>query len=95
MTSFLGGIIALILGIVFLVKWFGFFLMFLKATLPILFILGGILATYLGAEEIKDKSPSNTLADETNELKSEVETLREEIKGLKEEKKSFIEATEK
>jgi hypothetical protein len=87
MVSFLGGIIALIFGIVFLIKWFGLFIKALMATLPILFILGGILAAYLGAEELKDKSSSSSFHDETNELKNEVESLKEEIKGLKEEKK--------
>jgi len=87
MSLFLG-IIALILGIVFLIKWFGLFIKGLMATLPILFIIGGALATYLGLEELKDKSGAEDYNDQTNELKSEVETLKEEIKGLKEEQKA-------
>ncbi|MBN1624931.1 MAG: hypothetical protein JW944_00290 [Deltaproteobacteria bacterium] len=88
MVSLLGGIIALVLGIVALIFWFGELLDVLKGTLPILFILGGILAAYLGFEEIKDKSSSNNQNDETNELKNEVQNLKEEIKGLKEKKSS-------
>jgi len=88
MMSFFVGIIALILGIVFIIKWFGFFIKGLMATLPALFILGGALATYLGLEELKDKSTSDSFNDETSELKSEVESLKEEIKELKEEKKA-------
>jgi cell division protein FtsB len=87
MISLFVGIIALILGIIFLIQWFGLFIKGLMATLPVLFILGGALATYLGLEELKDKSTSNGFNDETNELKSEVESLKEEIKELKEEKK--------
>jgi hypothetical protein len=88
MMSFLGGIIALVLGLVSLIFWFGEFIDVLKGTLPLLFILGGILAAYLGLEEIKDRTSSGGLSDETNELKNEVESLREEIKGLKEERKA-------
>jgi hypothetical protein len=87
MISFVGGIVILMFGIVFFVKWFAFFLMFLKATLPILFILGGIIAVYLGAEDIKEKTAPASFSDETNELKNEVESLKEEIKGLKEERR--------
>jgi cell division protein FtsB len=88
MMSFFVGIIALILGIIFIIKWFGLFIKALMATLPALFILGGALATYLGLEELKDKSTSDSFNDETSELKSEVQTLKEEIKELKEEKKA-------
>jgi len=88
MISLVGGIIALVLGIIFIVQWFGLFIKGLMATLPALFILGGALATYLGIEELKEKSTSDSFNDETSELKSEVESLKEEIKELKEEKKA-------
>ena len=87
MMSLIGGIIALILGIIFIIIWWGFFVKGLMATLPALFILGGALATYLGIEELKDKSASEDFDDDASELKSEVESLKEEIKELKEEKK--------
>jgi len=92
MISFLGGIIALVLGIISLIFWFKEFAEVLRGTMPVLFILGGVLAAYMGVEEIKDKSSSSGLNDETNELKNEVENLKEEIKGLKEEKKASNEA---
>lgn len=91
MMSLIGGLIALILGIVFLVFWFPEFYKVLMGTLPALFVLGGALAVYLGIEEIKDKSASDSFDDETSELKSEVESLKEELKGLKEEKKALEE----
>jgi len=88
MLSLIGGIIALILGIIFIIQWFGLFIKGLMATLPALFILGGALATYLGIEELKEKSTSDSYDDETSELKSQVESLKEEIRELKEEKKA-------
>ncbi|MFC1867000.1 hypothetical protein ACFL0H_02545 [Thermodesulfobacteriota bacterium] len=84
MMSLVGGIIALILGIIFIITWWGFFIKGLMATLPILFILGGALAAYLGIEALKDKSASESFDDDTSELKSEVENLKEEIKEIKE-----------
>ncbi|MBN1849060.1 MAG: hypothetical protein JW932_10805 [Deltaproteobacteria bacterium] len=86
MMSLAGGIIALILGIIGLIFWWKSFIIVLMGCIPILLILGGALATYLGIEEIKDKSSSDDFNDDSNDLKSEVESLKEEIKGLKEEK---------
>ena len=87
MMSLLGGIAALILGIIFIILWWGNFIDVLMGILPALFILGGALATYLGIEELKDKSAADKFEDDASDLKTEVETLKEEIKGLKEEKK--------
>jgi hypothetical protein len=93
--SLAGGIIALVLGIIGLIFWWGSFLVVLMGCIPILLILGGALATYLGIEEIKDKSSSESFDDDTSDLKSEVESLKEEIKELKEEKPSAEEDAEK
>jgi hypothetical protein len=86
MMSLAGGIIALVVGIVLLIFWWGSFLVVLMGCIPILLILGGALATYLGIEEIKDKTSSEDFDDDSSGLKNEVENLKEEIKELKEEK---------
>ncbi|MBN2396489.1 MAG: hypothetical protein JXC36_08535 [Candidatus Atribacteria bacterium] len=86
MASLIGGLIAFLLGLIFLIIWRYSFWEVLKGTLPILFILGGALAAYLGYEEIKDKTTSTSSNDEKDELKSEVESLKEEIRELKGEK---------
>ena len=78
-----GGLIALILGIIGIIVWWGYFLKALMAGVPIMLLLGGALATYLGIEEIKDKRASESFDTEKDELKQEVQTLKEEIKGLK------------
>lgn len=88
MISLIGGVVALVLGVVFLIMWFGFFIKGLMATLPALFIMGGALAAYLGYEELKDKTSSESFDDETSDLKNEVANLKEEIKELKGEKGS-------
>jgi hypothetical protein len=53
MKILLGGIVALVLGVIGLIIWFFDFLMILKGLIPIALILGGALAIYLGIEDIK------------------------------------------
>jgi hypothetical protein len=87
MTALLGGLVALILGIIGIIFWWGYFIKALMAGVPIMLILGGALATYLGIEEIKDKKATESFDTEKDDLKREVDTLKEEIKGLKKEEK--------
>jgi len=86
MMALVGGLIALILGIIGIIVWWGYFLKALMAGVPVMLILGGALATYLGVEEIKDKKASESFDTEKDDLKREVDSLKEEIKGLKEQK---------
>jgi len=81
--ALVGGLVALILGIIGIIVWWGYFLKALMAGVPIMLLLGGALATYLGIEEIKDKRASESFDTEKDELKQEVQTLKEELKGLK------------
>jgi len=90
-----GGLIALILGIIGIIVWWGYFLKALMAGVPIMLLLGGALATYLGIEEIKDKKASESFDTEKDELKQEVQTLKEEIQGLKTEQPEENKETEK
>ncbi len=78
-----GGIIALLLGIIGLMAWWGDFLEVLKGSIPIILILGGALATYLGYEEYKDKQTMESLTESEEDLKQEVERLKKEIEDLK------------
>ena len=89
MIALVGGIAALILGIIGLIGWWESFLIILMGSVPIMLILGGALAVYLGMEEIKEDKTSEIPAENTDELKSEVENLKEELKELKEEKKDL------
>jgi len=83
MMALVGGLIALILGIIGIIVWWGYFLKALMAGIPVMLILGGALATYLGVEEIKDKKASESFDTEKDDLKKEVNTLKQEIKDLK------------
>ncbi len=86
MAALAGGLAALVLGIIGIIAWWGYFVKALMAGIPIMLILGGALAAYLGYEELKDKKTEETFDDTSGDLKEEVKTLKEEIKELKEEK---------
>ncbi|MCJ7593843.1 MAG: hypothetical protein MUO52_03605 [Desulfobacterales bacterium] len=83
MMALVGGLIALILGIIGIITWWGYFLKALMAGVPIMLLLGGALAAYLGFEEIKDKKASEGLDTEKDELKQEVQGLKDELKEFK------------
>ena len=78
-----GGLVSLVLGVIGIIFLWGEFVDLLQGGIPIMLILGGALATYLGVEEIKDRGASETLESNTSDLKGEVESLKEEIKELK------------
>ncbi|MBW2096103.1 MAG: hypothetical protein JRI80_14580 [Deltaproteobacteria bacterium] len=85
MTALLGGIVALVLGLIGIILWWGDFVDILRGSVPLILLLGGALAAYLGFEELKDKRAADTFEDTSTDLKQEVETLKEEIKELKKE----------
>jgi hypothetical protein len=87
MAALAGGLVALVLGIIGIIAWWGYFVKALMAGIPAILILGGALAAYLGFEEIKDKTAADAFDDTADNLKDEVKELKEEIKELKEEKK--------
>ncbi len=81
-----GGIIALILGIIGLIAWWSDFLVIIKGGIPLMLILGGALASYLGYEEYKDKKAMESISESEEDLKQEVERLKKEIEELREKK---------
>ena len=83
MMALAGGLIALVLGIIGIIVWWGQFVDLLAGAVPLMLILGGALAAYLGIEEFKDKKSAESFDSEKEDLKQEVETLKDEIKELK------------
>jgi hypothetical protein len=55
MAALVGGIVATILGVVLLVVWWSYFIQLLAGAVPLVLVLGGALAIYIGIDEIKDK----------------------------------------
>ncbi len=87
MAVFVAGLAALVIGIIGVIAWGNEFIYLLKGTVPVMLILGGALAAYLGFEEVKDKGSADSPEGGSADLQQEVESLREEIKVLKDDKK--------
>ena len=89
MVTLVGGVIALILGFLGLVYWWEPFIMILQAGIPLVLILGGALATYLGLEEWRDsrtlsQTGGTDLQDaETERYKEEAEKYKAELEAIK------------
>jgi hypothetical protein len=91
MKTLIGGAIAAVLGLIGLAIWFGAFLQLLAGAIPIMLLLGGGLALYLGFDEIKDnwknkkEEAKEAVAEvnETEQYKSEIESLKKEMAELK------------
>ena len=89
MKTLIGGAIAAVLGLIGLVIWWGSFLMVIKGTIPIMLLLGGGLAIYLGFDELKDTWKDETVDTDSVEKGEDVEQYKKEIDGLKEEIKTM------
>ena len=92
MVALVGGLIALLLGIIGIFGWWDEFLWLLKGVIPPILILGGVLATYLGAEEMKDKKRAESEAtmepfspatgDDAERYKKEVAELKAKLAAM-------------
>jgi hypothetical protein len=95
MKVFLGGIAAAFLGLIGIFAFFGPFLHLLAGAVPLMLLLGGAMAAYLGYDEVKDKLPfpkkqeeaaadtGSGLKDEAEKYKQEAERLRAELEKAK------------
>jgi len=95
MKTLIGGVIAAVLGIIGLSVWFKEFLLLLAGAIPVMLLLGGGLAVYLGFDELKDnlkkdetfETPTATgESEDVEKYKSEIDDLKKEIEDLKKEK---------
>ena len=93
MKTLIGGAVAAVLGLIGLSVWFGEFLQLLAGAIPVMLLLGGGLAIYLGFDEMKDtwkKDDSSLDAESGSEdpeaYKKEIDDLKKEIDGLKSDK---------
>ena len=91
MKVFLGGIVAAFLGIIGMFVFFKPFLQLLAGAVPLILILGGAMAAYLGYDEVKEQLPfkkkeqeeSPPPVDEVTKYKEEAEKYKEEVERLK------------
>ena len=93
MKTLIGGAVGAVLGLIGMSIWWKPFLQLLAGAIPVMLLLGGGLALYLGFDELKDswKKEDTTVdtsvsTDETEEYKKEIDELKKEIETLKAEK---------
>ncbi|MBW1725131.1 MAG: hypothetical protein JRD87_11450 [Deltaproteobacteria bacterium] len=93
MKTLIGGAVAAVLGLIGMSIWWKPFLQLLAGAIPVMLLLGGGLALYLGFDELKDtwkkedtSVDTSTVADESEKFKEEIEDLKQEIETLKAEK---------
>lgn len=95
MSLLAGGIIGAIIGLISLIFWWGDFVTILKGALPISLLLGGLLAIYVGFDEMQDKireeryrqdEELEKAKEEMESARAEAERYREELNKLKEPK---------
>ena len=83
MIALAGGLVALVLGIIGIVVWWCYLLEILMGVIPVILILGGALAAFLGIERIKDKRGVEVYDPIKKEFRREIDTLKQELKDLK------------
>jgi len=92
MKTLIGGAVAAVLGLIGISVWFGQFLQLVAGALPIMLLLGGGLALYLGFDELKDTWKKDEPAMDTpptedvDQYKQEISDLKKEVEALKAEK---------
>jgi len=89
MKTLIGGVVAAILGLIGIVAWFPQFLTVMAGTIPIMLLLGGALAIYLGVDELKDTWTTEETPEVPAETTEEVEKYKQEISELKDEIESL------
>lgn len=93
MKTLIGGAVGAVLGLIGMSIWWKPFLQLLAGAIPVMLLLGGGLALYLGFDELKDtwKNEDTTVdtpikTDDTEKYKEEIDELKKEIETLKAEK---------
>jgi len=90
MSLFIGGIVSVILGVVGFSLWWADFVMILKGGIPLLLILGGILAVYVGLDAMQDR-----MREERSKQEEKLEKAREEIEQFRAQSEQYREEIEK
>lgn len=88
MKALIGGAVVSAIGLILLVLWWEEFLMILSGTIPAMLLLGGVLAIYLGFDELRESWSKESIASgasamEVEKYKHEIDDLKKEIESLK------------
>ncbi len=90
MKVFVGGVAAAFLGFLGIVIWPQYVFAVIGGAIPIVLLLGGLMAAYLGYDEVKEKLPFPKNRETTEpsvgtdtRLKEEAERYKQEVERLK------------
>jgi len=92
MKVLIGGIIGVVLGLIGLGIWWEPFLNLLAGGIPIILLLGGALAIYVGYDEMKDQMKSKK---EEKASEVDLEAAKEELQKAKAETEKYKAELEK
>lgn len=96
MSLLISGIVSVILGVIGFTMWWDAFVTILKGGVPIMLIIGGILAVYVGLDAMQDRMREERqkqeeklerTREEIEQVKAQAEQYREELERLKEQAK--------
>jgi small neutral amino acid transporter SnatA (MarC family) len=95
MSLVVGGLISAILGFFGLIFWWSNFIALMKGIIPAIMLTGGIVAIYMGLNDIQDKIREEHQKQEENLLKAreEIELVKAQAEQYKEEIKKLKEVT--
>ena len=90
MKVFVGGVAAAFLGFLGIIIGFHNVMSFIAGAIPLILLLGGLMAAYLGYDEVKDKLPFKKSAEtpegaSDSKLREEAEKYKQEVERLKSE----------
>ncbi|MBA3019429.1 MAG: hypothetical protein KKH84_02615 [Proteobacteria bacterium] len=91
MKTLIGGAIGAVLGLIGISIWWKPFLQLLAGAVPVMLLLGGGLALYLGFDELKDTwkkddTTDKNTSEDVEKYKKEVDELKSEVEKLKSDK---------
>jgi arginine exporter protein ArgO len=90
MSLLIGGIVSVIFGVIGFSIWWSDFVIILKGGIPIMLILGGVLAVYVGMDAMQDK-----MREERQKQEEKLEKAREEIEQVRAQSEQYREEIEK
>jgi multisubunit Na+/H+ antiporter MnhG subunit len=90
MSLLIGGIVSVILGVIGFSLWWIDFIIILRGGIPILLILGGVLAVYVGLDAMQDK-----IRDERQKQDDKLEKARREIEQVRAQADQYRDEIEK
>jgi hypothetical protein len=94
MKILIGGVVAAVLGLIGLASWWEPFLILIQGAIPILLLLGGALAIYVGFDEMKDQMKSKE-PEKATPSAAELAAAREEAEKAKAEAEKYKAELEK